>query len=208
MNKKVFFLILLLSALPAAAQWSANLNFGWVDNVSTDWIKSIDGPAFSEKPFSLWGNGWQAGGGLECRARDWLAWGLSGAYQSFKARPSGQADNAGLTIGWSGESSWQTPVSGYVRLIRPRAIMGTNLKLGLGAMASHLGSLAVSAGGAPAEVMSGTGETVYRPFGQASLGIKIPVTRRWGITLDYGLLMTFDKVVMEMPLEVGLASGW
>ncbi|MDQ7799014.1 MAG: hypothetical protein RDU76_08755 [Candidatus Edwardsbacteria bacterium] len=213
--KKIFLLVLLLAALPTAimAQWSTNVNFGWLGNASPDWIESdhIGG----DKPFSLWESGWQAGGGLEYRSKDWLAYGVSGSYQSFSAQPSGHSDGPAVNEShtWTGESSWQAPVGGYVRLIKPRAIMGTNLRLGLGVMASHVGQLTVISlwdfpGIPDTSIVAGTGETAYRPFGQASLGIKVPVTRRFGITLDYGFLMTFDRMVMETPLELGLAVGW
>ncbi len=215
--KRTLYLIILLAAMPAAAQRSANLSFGWQDNASSDWIKSLDGVAFSNKPFSLWGNGWQAGGGLEYRAKDWLSYGVSGSCQIFSAQPSGRVEGPALYgfYQWAGQSSWQAPINAYCRLIRPKALLGTNLKLGLGVMASHIGQLTVtSASGdyAPSDtvtlIVAGTGETVYRPFGQISAGIKFPVTSRVGITLDYGFLMTFDRMVMEMPLELGLAVGW
>jgi|GEM_PF-1811565 len=215
--KRIFSLIILLAALPAAAQWSTNLSIGWLDNVSPDWIKSLGDVTLSDKPFSLWENGWQAGGGLEYRAKDWLAYGVCGSYQIFNTKPSGYFDPEiadGCTYTWSGESSWQAPVSGYIRLIRARAIMGTNLKLGIGVMASHIGQLTlISEGGFTGTThdtvtVSGTGETIYRPFGQVGAGINIPLSRRIGLTLDYGFLMTFDRVVMEMPLELGLAVKW
>lgn len=215
--KRLFSMVLLLAALPAAAQWSTNFNTGWVGNVSSDWVKSLDGVPISDKSFSLWGNGWQAGGGLEYRAKDWLAYGVCGSYQIFNTEPSGHIDPQiadGFSYTWSGESSWQAPVSGYVRLIKPRAIMGTNLKLGLGVMASHIGQLTlISEGGYTGTThdtvtVSGTGETVYRPFGQISAGIKFPLTSRIGITFDYGFLMAFDKKIMEMPLELGVAIKW
>ncbi len=97
--------------------------------------------------------------------------------------------------------------------------MGTNLRLGLGIMASHIGKFYTGYDVLDSPLtpiseltvltpISGTGETVYRPFGQVSAGIKFPLTRRLGITLDYGLLMTFNQMVIETPLEVGLAVGW
>jgi len=209
--KKTIPIILLLAALPAAAlaQWSLNLNFGRLGNASPDWAEN----GFDDKPFSLWESGWQVGGGLEYRAKDWLAFGGSGSYQTFSKQPAGNAEITGVggqTLLWTGQSSWQVPVSLYLKLIRPRAIMGTNLKLGLGVMASHVGRLTVISNESDpiAEIMSGTGETVFRLFGQVSAGIKIPVTRRFGITLDYGVLMTFDRMVIETPLEAGLAVGW
>jgi hypothetical protein len=210
-------LVILLAALPATtmAQWSSNINYAWLGNASSDWIKSLDGITFSDKPFSLWGNGWQAGGGIEYRAKDWMAFGVSGSYQSFSAQPSGHSDGPSVNEShtWTGESSWQAPVGGYFRLIKPRAIMGTNLRLGLGVMASHVGQLTVISrwdfpGIPDTSIVAGTGETVYRPFGQVSAGVKFPITRRLGITLDYGLLMTFDRMVMETPLELGLTVGW
>jgi len=218
--KKILPLILLLTALPAAAlaQWSVNLNLGWLGNASPDWAEN----GFDDKPFSLWESGWQAGGGLEYRAKDWLAFGGSGSYQTFSKQPAGSAEITGVggqTLIWTGQASWQVPVSLYLKLIRPRAIMGTNLKLGLGVMASHVGKFYTGFGDIDSYLTplfeltvltptSGTGETVYRPFGRVSAGIKIPVTRRFGITIDYGLLMTFDRMVVETPLEVGLAVGW
>jgi hypothetical protein len=216
--KKTFSLVILLAALPAAAQWSTNINFGWVDNASPDWAEN----GFDDKPFSLWESGWQAGGGLEYRTKDWLAFGGTGSYQTFSKQPAGSAEITGVggqTLIWTGQASWQVPVSLYIKLIRPRAIMGTNLKLGLGVMASHVGKFYTGFGDTDSYLtpfseltvltpMPGTGETTYRPFGQASLGIKVPVTRRFGITLDYGFLMSFDRMVMETPLELGLAVGW
>ncbi|MBU1356120.1 MAG: outer membrane beta-barrel protein [Candidatus Edwardsbacteria bacterium] len=212
--KKTISLILLLTIVPAAAlaQWSVNLNLGWLGNASPDWAEN----GFDDKPFSLWESGWQAGGGLEYRAKDWLAFGGSGSYQTFSKQPAGSAEITGVggqTLVWTGQASWQVPVSLYLKLIRPRAIMGTNLKLGLGVMASHVGQLTVIteggfAGTTDTIMVSGTGETVYRPFGQISAGIKFPLTRRVGITLDYGFLMTFDQMVIETPLELGLAVGW
>lgn len=212
--KKTLPLILLLAILPAAAQaqWSANLNYGWLDNATPDWIESDH--IGDEKPFSLWESGWQVGGGLEYRAKDWLAWGGCAAYQSFGAQPAGRVETsvAGQYRIWKGESSWQAPVVVHIKLIRPRAIMGTNLKLGLGVMASHIGKFYTEIDdNNPAELtasMPGTGETVFRPFGQVSAGIKLPITRRFGITLDYGFLMTFDRVVAEAPLVIGVAVGW
>lgn len=203
--KKTLSTILLLAVIPltARAQWSANLSYGWLGNISPDWTED-----FGDRPFSLWKGGWQAGVSLEHRSRDWLAWGLAGSYQSFKREPSGGVVDDGQAVVWSGQASWQAPVSGYVRLIKPRAIMGTSLRLGFGAMASHLGRLEVSRGGSLATVLAGTGETVYRPFGQIGAGIKIPATARFGITVDWGYLSTLDRFVAEMPLVVGLEVGW
>lgn len=205
MMKKTLSTMLLLAVIPLAvrAQWSANLSYGWLGNISPDWTED-----FGDRPFSLWGGGWQAGVSLEHRSRDWLAWGLAGAYQIFGREPSGSAVNDGQVVAWSGQESWQAPVSGYIRLIKPRAIMGTNLRLGLGAMASHLGRLEVSRGGSLAEALAGTGETIIRPFGQVGLGIKAPVSRRLGVSLDYGVMMTFDRAVAEMPITLGLEMGW
>lgn len=205
MMKKTLTIIMLLTSIPLAAQaqWSANLNLGWVGNASPDWTQD-----FGDRPFSLWGGGLQYGISFERRSRDWLAWGMAASYQSFKSEPSGSAVDDGRTIAWSGQGSWQVPVALYVRLIRPRAIMGTNLKLGLGSMASHLGRLEVSEDGAPVKVLAGTGETAYRPFGQIGAGIRLPVTARFGITVDYGYLSTFDRTVAEMPLVVGLEIDW
>jgi hypothetical protein len=215
--KKTLAFILLLAIMPAAvmAQWSTNVNFGWLGNASQNWAEN----GFDDKPFSLWESGWQVGGGLEYRAKDWLSWGVSGSYQSFSAQPSGSAEVGGQTLVWSGLNSWQAPIITYIRFIRPRAIMGTNLRLGLGIMASHIGKFYTGYDVLDSPLtpiseltvltpISGTGETVYRPFGQVSAGIKFPLTRRLGITLDYGLLMTFNQMVIETPLEVGLAVGW
>lgn len=215
--KRTLFLILLLAAMPAAAQWNLNVNYGWLNNVSPDWITNLDGVIVPDKPFTLWGNGWQAGCGLEYRAKDWLAYGLSASYQSFSAQPSGRVEGPALYgfYQWTGQSSWQAPINAYCRLIRPKALLGTNLKVGLGVMASHIGQLIVtSANGdyAPLDtvtsVVAGTGETVYRSFWQAGVGIKIPITARLSITVDYGYLSTFDRAVAEVPLELGLAVGW
>jgi len=215
--KNILFLILLLAILPAAAlaQWSTNLNFGWLGNASPNWIESDH--IGDEKPFSLWESGWQVGGGLEYRAKDWLAYGVFGSYQIFGTEPSGHyypPISDGFSYTWIGQSSWQAPVSGYIRLIRPRAIMGTNLKLGLGVMASHVGQLTViTEGGFTGDfndtvTVSGTGETIYRPYGQIGVGIKVPITARFGITVDYSYLSTFDRRVAETPLVVGLEVGW
>lgn len=218
--KIILFPILLLAIMPAAvmAQWSTNVNFGWLGNASHNWAEN----GFDDKPFSLWESGWQAGGGLEYRAKDWLAFGGSGSYQTFSKQPAGSTEITwvgGQTLIWTGQASWQAPVSLYLKLIRPRAIMGTNLRLGLGVVASHIGKFYTGYDVLDSPLtpiseltvltpISGTGETVYRPFGQISAGIKFPLTRRVGITLDYGFLMTFDQMVIEMPLELGLAVGW
>lgn len=213
--KKTLALILLLAVMPAAAQaqWSLNLNYGWLDNATPDWIESDH--IGDDKPFSLWGNGWQVGGGLEYRAKDWLALGGSATYQIFSAQPSGHSDGPSVNEShtWTGESSWQAPACLYARLIRPRAILGTNLKLGLGMMASHVGQLTVISvwdfPGIPDTTMAaGTGETVYRPYGQAGVGIKVPITARFGITVDYSYLSTFDRRVVEIPLVISLNMAW
>jgi hypothetical protein len=205
--------IFLLAILPAAAfaQWSCNVNWGWLDNACPAW------KVYGNKPFSIWGNGWQAGGGLEYRSKGWLAFGSCGSYQTFRKQPVGSAEIYGVggqTVTWAGQSSWQAPVELYARLIRPQALLSTNLKLGLGVMASHIGKLSVaSALGyvdpmAMVEVVPGTGETAYRPFGQISAGIKIPIAARLGLTVDYGYLSTFDSMVRELPFKLGLDIKW
>ena len=215
--KKTLALILLLAIVPAAAQaqWSTNLNYGWLDNATPDWIESDH--IGDDKPFSLWGDGWQVGGGLEYRTKDWLAVGGCAAYQVFGAQPSGHYDPLGADMFsyiWTGESSWQAPACLYVRLIRPRAILGTNLKLGLGVMASHIGLLNTGftinedTDFAVMSPMEGTGETIYRPYGQIGIGIKVPITARFGLAVDYSYLSTFDRRVVEIPLVVGLEIGW
>ena len=100
-------------------------------------------------------------------------------------------------------------------MIKSKALLGTNLKLGLGTMVSYIGKLTiVSATGdyteplPVTEVYSGTGETVYRPFGQISAGIRIPITARLGITVDYGYLSTFDRMVQELPFQLGMNIKW
>jgi len=214
--KKSLTIIFILLLMPAAvfAQWSVNFNYGWLDNVSPDWVESDH--IGDDTPFSLWGDGWQAGGGLEYRSKNWLAFGISGFYQSFDAQPSGHYDPQGADLfsyTWTGESSWQAPIIGYVRLIKPRSILDTNLKIGLGTMSSHIGQLTVIATGGFAgttdtTIAAGTGETVSRRFWQINTGIRVPLTARLGLRIEFGYLSTFDKVVRELPLDVGLNIKW
>lgn len=202
--KKSLIIVYILAFLPVTlfAQWSYNVHYGWLDNACPAW------EVYVNKPFSIWDNGWQAGGGLEYRSKGWLAFGSCGSYQTFSKQPAGSAEIYGVggqVVTWAGQSSWQAPVEFYVRLIRSKALLGTNLKLGLGTMASHIGQLTV----APVtEVIAGTGETVYRPFGQISAGIRVPITSRFGITIDYGYLSTFDRMVQELPFQMGMNIKW
>jgi len=202
--KKTLAIVFILTLIPAAAfaQWSVNFNYGWLGNASPEW------KVYDNKPFSIWGNGWQAGGGLEYRSKGWLAFGSCGSYQIFSKQPAGSAELYGVggpVVTWAGQSSWQAPVELYIRLIKSKALLGTNLKLGLGTVASHIGKLTVIPG---TEVIEGTGETVYRPFGQISAGIRVPITARLGITVDYGYLSTFDRMVQELPFQLGMNIKW
>jgi len=211
--KKSAIIAFILALLPVTlfAQWSYNIHYGWLDNACPSW-KVYDNRT---KPFSIWGNGWQAGGGTEYRIKSWLAVGGACSYQSFSAKPSGAFATFGESDVWNGESSWQAPVEFYARLIRAKALLGTNFKLGLGTLASHVGKLTITSETGDytepipvTEVYAGTGETVYRPFGQISAGIRVPITARLGITVDYGYLSTFDRMVQELPFQLGMNIKW
>ncbi len=213
--KKAVAIVFILALIPAAAfaQWSVNFNYGWLDNASPEW-KVFD---HNSKPFSIWGNGWQVGGGVEYHKKSWLSVGGSCCYQSFSTEPSGKFEKyVSESDGWSGEASWQVPVEAYARLFRPRALLQSNLKLGLGVMVSHVGRLMVTTTGVEysegsgqwTSIVNGTGETLYRPFGEISAGINIPITARLGITLDYGYLSTFDRMVQELPFQLGMNIKW
>ncbi len=93
--------------------------------------------------------------------------------------------------------------------------MGTNLRIGLGVAASHVGKFTVtSAIGDYAEpvpvtkIYEGTGKTVYRAFGQITAGIIIPLSVRTGLALDCGYFSTFDRMVCELPLRLGYVIKW
>jgi hypothetical protein len=206
--KKIITTIFLSSVLsvPAMAQWSTNFNYGCLDNACPNWSEN----GFNNKPFSIWANGWQAGSGLEYRMKGWLALGSSFWYQSFNARPSGRYVAGIDNYNWNGESSWNVPAELYLRIIKSKAIMGSNIKLSVGMMASHIGRLElnkVEGTTQISEIVASTGETVYRPYGQVSLGIKAPLTARFGITADYGYLSTFDRMIAELPFKLGVEIG-
>jgi hypothetical protein len=203
----------LVALLPACsfAQWDFSVHYGWLNNICPAW-KVYDS---SSKPFSIWGNGWQTGGSLEYRKRSWLSIGGAVSFQSFNTKPSGQYSTFSESDVWSGETSWLVPVEVYARLIRPGSLLGTNLKLSLGVMPSHIGKLTVTSANGdytiPVPVTSifeGTGQTVYRPFGRIGAGMRIPLTARLGLRIDYSYLATFDQIVQELPLELGLDLKW
>ncbi|MDO9391734.1 MAG: hypothetical protein Q7U71_08175 [bacterium] len=210
--KKTLAIVFILILMPAAvfAQWSMNFNYGWLNNACSVW-KVYDNRT---KPFFNWGNGWQIGGGTELRMKSWLAVGGSGSYQSFSAKPSGAYEEFAFSCVWNGEPTWQAPFEVYARLIKARSLLGTNLKLGLGVMTSHIGQLTVNSIEGDyypmqyTRVVEGTGETFYRPFGQISAGIRVPITARLGITVDYGYLSTFDRMVQELPFQLGMNIKW
>jgi len=78
----------------------------------------------------------------------------------------------------------------YFRLIHARAILGTNLRLGSGLMASHIGQFEV--------------ETEWKPFLLVGSGIKVPLTSRLGLALDFGYLRSLDGAVALVPATLGL----